>query len=138
MSQGEGMERENRDGSADASPAAARPKYKYEIAKYGHSIKRVEYTKETDKTVTLVTSWAGKKSERRAAKNTDYSKYFDSELEAVQHLIVRTSLRLDACKRETNAENSALHQLQKRLRILMAEGPAKASEAGTQPLPEKN
>jgi len=64
---------------------------KYYTARYGNSIKKVELSRETEKTVFH-------KSGRREAKVSDYCIYHDTWTEAHTHLVKQRTRALDIAK----------------------------------------
>lgn len=93
---------------------------KYRVPQYSNKVEKKEFIRETDKfLIHQVKGWGiDDIEERREAKISEYSRYFDSEREALTFIIERNKKRLESLKRETNEVNSGIHQLEKQLREL--------------------
>ena len=131
------------DGSGlTPSADAVRPKTMYRTTKYSDKIEAREIFKETEKCVFFKTPiWGGKLRIDKEAKDSGYHKWWDSEREALQYLIAKSSMALTQLKRDTAAESSRLGQLQSRLRKMDSEAsPAQPEQSSpvTSQLPQGN
>lgn len=70
----------------------------------------------TEKTV--VKYYHHSKVSCRIRKDDKYHNFFKTETEALDFMIARAKGELEDLKRKTNAQNSELHKLQKRRRLL--------------------
>lgn len=93
-------------------------KYKWKTSGWGYSVQKVEFVKETNKTLITIHEWCGRKEERKVMKGRDY---YDSEIAAYQFQEQRIEDNLKRNQKQTDDLNAAMNVIQKRLRELSTE-----------------
>lgn len=77
-------------------------------------IEPVEVAKETDKTLTIVETWSGRRTERRVSKGAGSREYFPSREEAVAHTLARAERQVEASRARLEEAERTLAKLREK------------------------